>query len=107
LWPKHKLIVLRSRDRCQRVADLIAKSISQEKYSRRENYEFLTAIVREHGLAVQEETLRTILGLQPPKPGWADSGYEAEQRADDRARERAHQALIETADAELGRRRRP
>ena len=105
LWPKHKLLVFRSEDRCRRVGEFIAKSISVERYSRVEHYEFLAAIVREQGAAVDQQTLMMVVGLQPPKAGWADEGYEAEQAVDDHAREQAHKRLIETANTELHRRR--
>jgi len=104
LWPKHKLLVLRSRDRCHRVAELLAKSIAVEPYSRPESFEFLTVIVRQQGAAIDEQTLRAIDGLQPPKAGRADG---AGQVAADRARAEAYQRLVEAANTELHRRSHP
>ena len=104
LWPKHKLLVLLSRDRCRRVAELIARSISGESHSRLESYELLTAILRQQGAAVDEETLRMIDGLQPPKAGRADG---AGQVAADRGRAEAYQRLLEATSTELRRRSHP
>ena len=104
LWPKHKFLVLRSRDRCDRIAKLITKSISAERYSRVAAYDFLGAIIGEQGSAIVEQTLNAIVCLQPPKAGRADEGYEAEQNADDRARAEAYQRLIAAGNTELSRR---
>ena len=104
--PKQRPLVLKNRDRCHRVAELLAKSIPKEKYPREESYEFLASIVQEQGAAVDEETLRTIVSLQPPKAGWADEGYEDVQAAADRARDEAYKRLLDAANTEV-RRRRP
>jgi HEAT repeat protein len=103
--PKHKLLLLRSRDRCRRVAQLIAKSIAEVPYSREETYEFLTTIMQEQGATVDAETLNTIVGLQPPKAGRADEGYEKIQDAADRARNEAYRCLLKAAITELQRRK--
>jgi len=114
LWPKHRVLVLRSHDRCRRVASLIAESIAandrlpNKSYYHRgprgEHYEFLAVIVCERGAAVDVATLRTIVVFQAPQPGWADEGYEKIQEAFDRERDAAYRRLLEAAAAELQRR---
>ena len=108
LWaqPQQKLRVLGSPDRCRRVAEFIAKQFSEAKYPHLEEaaYEFLIAIVREQGAAIDDNTLKTIVGLQPPRSGWADEGYEEIQAAINRARTEAHRHLLDAANAELDRR---
>lgn len=92
--------------RCERIAKLITESLSVERYSRVEGYDFLTAIVRRRGAAIDELTLQAIVRLQPPKAGWADEGYEKEQEGADRARTEAHRRLLDASDAEVLRRLR-
>ncbi len=78
LWarPQQKLRVLGSADRCRRVAEFIASQVSEAKYSYVAAYEFLAAIVREQGAAVDDKTRKTIVHFQPPPSGWDDEGYE-------------------------------
>ncbi|HYI97216.1 MAG TPA: HEAT repeat domain-containing protein [Bryobacteraceae bacterium] len=105
LWPAHKLLVLSSRHRCQRLAEFVLTSISRgERYSMLLGAQILTAILREQGGALEDHLIRNILMLEEPAPGWADPGYEEEQWRADAENRAAYYDLIKAANAETDRR---